>query len=188
MQTRALVDAMTNMDMLRSSEIILHRLEVPVQRILLAAYNKVKDLANAINQQIVMEVKKIPIPVKCDPDKLRSALVNLLDNAISFTPEHGQIRVGAESQASAEVLSWVQEDGIGNHWGKLKKIFAEFYQIEPHTTRTYGGMAIGLSLAKGLVEAHGGKVWAGSPGLGRGATYKVLLPCLNTTGLQAMML
>jgi signal transduction histidine kinase len=49
-------------------------------------------------------------------------------------------------------------------------------------------MAIGLSLAKGLVEAHGGKVWAGSPGLGRGATFKVLLPCLNTTGLQAMML
>jgi signal transduction histidine kinase len=186
MQMRALVDAMTNMDMLRSSEMIMHRLVLPVQQVLAAAYNEVKNLADAKNQQIMLDLKEIPFPVKCDPDKLKSAFVNLLDNAIRFTPEHGKITLGASPQAGGEVLSWVQDNGIGIPQSELKKIFTEFYQIEPHTTRKYGGMGIGLSIAKGLIEAHGGKIWAESPGLGKGATFKVLLPFINTTALQSM--
>jgi signal transduction histidine kinase len=186
MQMRALVDAMTNMDMLRSSEMIMHRLVVPVQQVLLAAYNEVKNLAKAKNQQVILDLKETPFPVKCDPEKLKSAFVNLLDNAVRFTPEHGKITLGATSQAGGEVLSWVQDNGIGIPQGELKKIFTEFYQIEPHTTRTHGGMGIGLSIAKGLVEAHGGKIWAESPGPGKGATFKVLLPFINTTTLQTM--
>jgi signal transduction histidine kinase len=185
MQMRALVDAMTNMDMLRSSEMIMHRLVLPVQQILVAAYNDVKNLAAAKNQQVVLDLKEIPFPVKCDPDKLKSAFVNLLDNAIRFTPEHGKIVLGATPQAGGDVLSWVQDNGIGIPQSELKKIFTEFYQIEPHTTRTHGGMGIGLSIAKGLIEAHGGKIWAESAGLGKGATFKVLLPFINTTALQS---
>jgi len=186
MQMRALVDAMTNMDMLRSSEMIMHRLVLPVQKVLLAANNDVKNLAQAKNQQIVLDLKETPFPVKCDPDKLKSAFVNLLDNAIRFTPEHGKITLGAISQTGGEVLCWVHDNGIGIPQGELKKIFTEFYQIEPHTTRTHGGMGIGLSIAKGLIEAHGGKIWAESPGAGKGATFKVLLPFIATTALQSM--
>ncbi len=186
MQMRALVDAMTNMDMLRSSEMIMHRVVVPIQQILVNAYNEVKNLAEAKNQKVVLDMKEIPLPVKCDPEKLKSAFVNLLDNAIRFTPEHGKITIGASSQAGGEVLSWVHDNGIGIPQGELKKIFKEFYQIEPHTTRTHGGMGIGLSIAKGLVEAHGGKIWAESPGSGKGATFKVLMPFLSTTMLQTM--
>jgi len=186
MQMRALVDAMTNLDMLHSSEMIMHRLVVPMQEVLLSAYNVIKNLANAKNQLIVLELKETPIPVKCDPEKLKSAFVSLLDNAIRFTPEHGKITLGAILQAGGEVLSWVQDNGIGIPQGQLKKIFTEFYQIEPHTTRTHGGMGVGLSIAKGLVEAHGGKIWAESPGLGKGATFKVLLPFIDTAALQSM--
>jgi signal transduction histidine kinase len=186
MQMRALVDAMTNMDMLRSSEMIMHRLVVPVQQVLLAAYNEVKNLAEAKNQQVTLDLKDTPFPVKCDPDKLKSAFVNLLDNAIRFTPEKGRITLGAIPQAGGGVLSWVEDNGIGIPQAELKKIFTEFYQIEPHTTRTHGGMGIGLSIAKGLVEAHGGKIWAESPGVGKGATFKVLLPFISTTMLQTM--
>ena len=186
MQMRALVDAMTNMDMLRSSEIIMHRLVVPVQQVLLAAYNEVKKLAEAKGQQVTLEMKETPLPVKCDPEKLKSAFIHLLDNAVRFTPEHGKITLGATPQASGEVLSWVQDNGIGIPQSELNKIFTEFYQIEPHTTRTHGGMGIGLSIAKGLIEAHGGKIWAESPGPGKGATFKVLLPFLNTSALQTL--
>ncbi len=186
MQMRALVDAMTNMDLLRSSDMIMHRLVVPVQQVLLAAYNEVKNLAKAKSQQVKLELEETPLPVKCDPEKLKSAFVNLLDNAIRFTPEHGKITIGASSQAGGGVLSWVQDDGIGIPQGELKKIFNEFYQVEPHTTRTHGGMGIGLSIAKGLVEAHGGKIWAESPGPGKGATFKVSLPFINATALQTM--
>jgi signal transduction histidine kinase len=186
MQMRALVDAMTNMDMLRSSEMIMHRVVLPIQKILLDAYNDVKDLAEAKSQHVILDMKEVPLPVKCDPEKLKSAFVNLLDNAIRFTPEHGKIRLGAIPQVGGGVLSWVQDNGIGIPPGELKKIFNEFYQIEPHTTRTHGGMGIGLSIAKGLIEAHGGKIWAESPGLGKGATFKVLMPFLSTTMLQSM--
>jgi signal transduction histidine kinase len=176
MQMRTLVDAMTNMDMLRSSQLIMRRQVVPVQQVLAAAYNEVKKLADAKDQQISLSMKDTPILVKCDPEKLRSAFVHLLDNAVRFTPEHGRIQVGANQQSNSEVLCWVQDNGIGIPQGELKKIFTEFYQVEPHTTRKHGGMGIGLSIAKGLVEAHAGRIWAESPGPGGGATFKVRLP------------
>jgi len=185
MQMSALVDAMTNMDMLRSSEMIMQRVVVPVQQILLASYNDVKNLAEAKNQQVTFALGGTPILIKCDPENLKSAFVNLLNNAVRFTPEHGKITLGTTPQASCEVLSWVQDNGIGIPEGELKKIFTEFYQIEPHTTRTHGGMGIGLSIAKGLVEAQGGKIWAESPGPGQGATFKILLPAIDTSSMQA---
>jgi signal transduction histidine kinase len=70
----------------------------------------------------------------------------------------------------------VQDHGIGIPVNKLQKIFEEFYQIEPPNTRHHGGLGIGLTIAKGLIEAQRGKIWAESEGLGAGATFKVLLP------------
>jgi signal transduction histidine kinase len=185
MQMRTLVDAMTNMDMLRSSQMIMHRMIVPLQQILMAAHNDVKNLVAAKNQQVTLDLSETPVLVKCDPEKLKSAYVNLLDNAVRFTPEYGRIGLGTISQAGGEVLSWVQDTGIGLRQSELKKIFTEFYQIEPHTTRKHGGMGIGLSVAKGLIEAHGGQIWAESPGPGKGATIKVLLPSIDASSLHA---
>jgi signal transduction histidine kinase len=186
MQMRALVDAMTNMDMLRSREMIMQRLVVPVQQVLLSAYNDVRNLMEAKCQHVVFDMKEIPIQIKCDPEKLKSAFVNLLDNAVRFTPENGTITIGASPRSNGDALAWVADNGIGIPPGEQKKIFAEFYQIEPHTTRTHGGMGIGLSMAKGLVEAHGGQIWVESPGLGKGSTFKVLLPSIATSSLLSM--
>ena len=186
MQMRVLVDAMTNLNMLRSKEMVMHRLAVPVQKILHAAYEEVKRLADAKGHQVTFDLPQIPVPVKCDPDKLSSAFVNLLDNAVRFTPDGGKITIGVKSHPGGEVLTWVQDTGKGIVEGDLKKIFLEFYQIEPHTTRKHGGMGIGLSIAKGLIEAHGGKIWAESNGPGKGTTFKVLLRSLTTTALKSM--
>jgi signal transduction histidine kinase len=186
MQMRELVDAMTNLDMLRSSEMIMHRLVVPIQQVLLAAHNDVKNIVEAKNLQVTLDLKEAPLLVKCDPEKLKSVFVYILNNAVRFTPERGRIIIGAIPQTDGAVLCWVQDTGIGISQGELKKIFTEFYQIEPHITRTHGGMGIGLSIAKGMVEAHGGKIWAESPGAGKGAVFKVLLPSVNTASSQAM--
>ena len=185
MQMRTLVDAMTNMDMLRSNQLIMHRMIVPLQQILLAAHKDVKNLVAAKNQQVTLEMSEKPILVNCDPEKLKSAFVNLLDNAIRFTPENGRIGLSTILQAGGEVLSRVQDNGIGLRQSELKKIFTEFYQTEPHTTRKHGGMGIGLSIAKGLIEAHGGKIWAESPGPGKGTTFKVLLPAIVASSVNA---
>jgi len=186
MQMRVLVDAMTNMDMLRSKEMIMHRQIVPLQQILRGAYGEVKRLADAKGQKVILDLPADPIPVKCDPEKLTSAVVSLLDNAVRFTPEGGNITIGAKNQLNQGALAWVQDTGKGIPENELKKIFREFYQVEPHTTRKHGGMGIGLSIAKGLIEAHGGRIWAESPGPGKGTTIKLVLPFLSTTDLQTM--
>ena len=186
MQMRALVDAMTNLDMLRSSEMTINRSVIPVQQVLRQAYGEVEGLAGAKGQRMQLELPGNPIPIKCDPEKMKTVFVNLLDNAIRFTPEGGKITLGTVLQPGGEVLTWVQDNGIGIPPPELKKIFEEFYQLEPHTTRKYGGMGIGLSIAKGVVESHGGKIWAESAGPGKGSTFKVLLPFISTTNLQGM--
>jgi len=186
MQMRALVDAMTNLNMLRSREMVMHRLVVPIQEILSNAFNEVKRLAEAKHHKVHMDLPGQPLPVKCDPEKLTSAFVNLLDNAVRFTPENGRISIGAALQPGGDMLVTLSDTGIGIPEAELKKIFNEFYQVEPHTTRRHGGMGIGLPIAKGLVEAHGGRLWAESPGPGRGTTLKVLLPRISTSALAEM--
>ncbi|MFH2103582.1 MAG: GAF domain-containing sensor histidine kinase [Chloroflexota bacterium] len=186
MQMRVLVDAMTNLNMLRSKEMVMHRLVVPIQGILHSAYNEVRKVAEAKSQQVILNIPEDPIPVKCDPDKLTSAFVNLLDNAVRFTPERGTITIGAMTQPGGAIMAWVQDNGIGIPKNELTRIFSGFYQLEPHMTRKHGGMGIGLSIAKGLVESHGGKIWAESPGHGQGATFKILLPILSTSMLSDM--
>ena len=70
----------------------------------------------------------------------------------------------------------VQDHGIGIPVDKLQKVFEEFYQIEPPNTRRYGGLGIGLTIARGLIEIQGGKISAESEGLSKGTTLKVVLP------------
>jgi signal transduction histidine kinase len=186
MQMRSLIDSMTNLNMLRSKEMVMHRLVVPIQQVLRSAFAEVKSLAEARNQQVVFDMLEQPIPVKCDPAKLSAAFINLLDNAVRFTQDGGTITLGATQQKGGAVLAWVKDNGIGIENGDLKKIFQEFYQVEPHTTRRHGGLGIGLAIALGLVEAHGGRIWAESEGLGKGSTFKVLLPMIPTSSLAHM--
>jgi signal transduction histidine kinase len=183
MQMRSLVDSMTNLNMLRAREMVMHRQVVPVQKVLLSAYNEIKPLTEARNQQVIFKLPEQQLPVKCDPQKLSSAFVNLLDNAVRFTPEGGQITLGACMQPGGAVLAWVMDNGVGIEKGELQKIFKEFYQVEAHTTRRHAGLGIGLSIALGLIKAHGGRIWAESDGPGKGATFKVLLPMIATTVL-----
>lgn len=113
--------------------------------------------------------------VNVDIDKTALALGNILGNAIRFSPEGSEINIGVTKDGD-QVRAWVQDHGIGIPADKLQKIFDEFYQIEPPNTRHYGGLGIGLTIAKGLIEAQGGRIWAESQGPGMGSTFKVLLP------------
>lgn len=111
-------------------------------------------------------------------EHLERAFLNLLDNAVKFTPESGSIRVTAESHVQdgrPGVLVRVADTGVGIPKGEQLRIFDRFYQVDTSSRRRYGGMGLGLSLVRSIVEAHRGLVWVESQE-GSGATFFVWLP------------
>jgi signal transduction histidine kinase len=117
-----------------------------------------------------------PIKVEIDGEKLAIVLNNLLNNAIKFTSRGGRIRVAVRPLTGMVSVS-VADTGIGIPQGELDHIFDRFYQVESHLTRHTGGMGLGLSIAKGMVELHGGRIWAESVE-NRGSRFTFTLPVL----------
>ena len=174
-QMRSILDEMNNLAMLKSDEMVLKPQRVPMQDVLVYACEGIGKIASMRDQKLIFACPEEPFYVNIDIDKTSLAFVNILGNAIRFSAQGSDITIGTNKQAD-QVIVWVQDHGIGIADDKLQKIFEEFYQIEPPNTRRYGGLGIGLTIAKGLIEAQGGKLWAESEGLGTGSTFKVLLP------------
>ncbi|MBE0680441.1 MAG: GAF domain-containing sensor histidine kinase [Anaerolineales bacterium] len=173
-QMRSLLDQMNNLTLLQSDEMEMRPVKISIQDLLNFALDEIKYFAARRDMELVLDFQEDPIFVTADPEKTTLAFVNLLNNAIRFSPEGSKITIGALRQEN-QVMAWVQDQGIGIPIDKLQKIFEEFYQIEPPNTRHYGGLGIGLTIAKGLIEAQGGKIWAESRGEKQGSTFKVLL-------------
>ncbi len=176
-QMRSILNEMNNLAMLKSDEMKLKPQKIIMQDLLTYACEGIKEIASARDQTLTYAFPEEPLTVDVDLDKTALAFGNILNNAIRFSPPGSEITVAVgTTKDKSQVLAWVQDQGIGIPADKLQKIFEEFYQIEPPNTRHYGGLGIGLTIAKGLIEAQGGKIWAESDGLGSGATFKVLLP------------
>ncbi|HEX8556776.1 MAG TPA: ATP-binding protein [Pyrinomonadaceae bacterium] len=120
-------------------------------------------------------------PINGDADRLQQVVWNLLTNAIKFTPADGQILVKLES-AGSRVEVTVRDSGIGIHPEFLPHIFDRFRQADPGANRVHGGMGLGLSIVRQLVELHGGAVRAESEGPGKGASFVISLPFVNFEG------
>ena len=174
-QMRSILDEMNNLAILKSDEMVLKLQNVPMEDVLAYACEEIRDIASTRNQNLVYDFAEEPHLVNVDIDKTAQAFRNVLSNALRFSPEGSDITVGVRKDGN-QVLSWVQDQGIGIPADKLEKIFEEFYQVEPPNTRHYGGLGIGLTIAKGLIESQGGEIWAESQGKGTGAMFKVLFP------------
>lgn len=121
-------------------------------------------------------------PLLLNPEQFERVFFNLLDNAVKFSPRGGSIVVTAEPSTHENkdgVLIRIQDSGVGIPSSELLRIFDRFYQVDPSSRRRYGGMGLGLSLVRSIVEAHRGAVWAESePDLG--STLFVWLPQADT--------
>jgi CheY-like chemotaxis protein len=119
------------------------------------------------------------VSVAGDPVRLQQVVSNLLSNAVKFTPAHGRIEVRLQrAPAAARIV--VQDTGQGIVADFLPRVFDPFRQADSSSTRTHGGLGLGLAIVRHLVELHGGGVEAASAGTGRGATFTVTLPLLAT--------
>ena len=175
LKMRTLLEDMNNLTMLESETSSFTRQNMVIQDALRAAAKEIEELAQVKEQKILFEFPKKEIELKLDDKKFSAAIVNLLHNAVRFSPEKTKIILGVVEKNDA-ALCWVKDEGIGIPEAELEKIFDKFYQVEAHTVRRYGGMGIGLTIAEGLIEAQGGRIWAESKGEGQGTTFKVLLP------------
>jgi signal transduction histidine kinase len=173
-QMRSILDQMNNLTLLQADEMEMHQMKISIQSVLNFAIDEIKYSAARRDMLLSLNFPDNPIYVNVDPEKTALAFVNLLNNAIRFSAEGSEIIIGIDGQGK-KVLVSVEDHGIGIPVDKLQKVFEEFYQIEPPQTRRYSGLGIGLTIAKGLIEAQGGSLWAESAGEGKGSTFKAKL-------------
>jgi signal transduction histidine kinase len=175
LRMRNLIEDMTNLRYLKMGEAELVREHIPLAAIFQAAQNDVEGMAEAKGHVLRVNQPEISLVVVADRVKLGMALTNLLNNAMKFTPGGGEITLTYQRKPRS-VWIIVKDTGIGIPQDQLTRIFEEFHQVEDHMTRRHGGMGLGLSIARAIVEAHNGRIWAESDGLHRGSTFFISLP------------
>jgi signal transduction histidine kinase len=175
MRLKQIIETMLNLRYLETGEMELLPARIDLRKLLQEACRDYSDLAHA--KALVMETS-LPdhdVQIVADKQKLRVVLDNLISNAVKFTPQGGRVRLSLRT-SEQEVEIEVADTGIGIPTEELERVFDRFYQVEDHMTRRHGGMGLGLSVVKGLVELHGGRVW-GESDPERGSRFIVVLPC-----------
>jgi signal transduction histidine kinase len=181
-QLQRLIEDMVNLNHLETGNVELDWSEFDLQTLIQEAIERQKQFALGRSLKIDMSMPPAPLGVRADREKIAIVLNNLLNNAIKFTPPGGRIQVTARPQTGAVAVS-VIDTGIGIPTEELQHIFERFHQVASHLTRREGGMGLGLPIAQGIIELHGGRIWAESvPGEGSCFTFTLpALPPRNTT-------
>lgn len=169
-------------DLLDMSRIISGKLKLDITRlditgVVQAAIDSVAPVAEAKQVRVEKVLDTNLGPVRGDAARLQQVVWNLLTNAVKFTGAGGKIQVAVERINSHVEIS-VADTGAGISPEFLPHVFERFRQADQSTTRRHGGLGIGLSIVRTLVEAHGGRVTAHSPGEGAGATFTIVLPLM----------
>jgi PAS domain S-box-containing protein len=171
---KALIEEILDASRMITGKTRLEMKPVALADVVAHAVDVVRPAAQAKRIEIIVDLQVRP-QVAGDPARLQQILWNLLSNAVKFTPSRGSIRVGMR-RVDSKVQLTVQDTGAGIAPDFLPHIFERFTQADGTTTRQYGGLGLGLAIARHLAELHGGEVGAESAGEGRGATFTVTLP------------
>jgi len=171
-----LVDDLLDMTRITSGQMRLDVQSVMPYAFVQGAVESVRPAADARGVRLEAILDPAAGPVSGDAHRLQQVVWNLLTNGIKFTPRGGRVRVTSE-RVNSSIEICVADSGIGIQPDFLPHIFERFRQADPTTTtRKYGGLGLGLSIVKHIVEAHGGTVAVNSDGEGQGATVRVRLP------------
>jgi signal transduction histidine kinase len=174
-QLAGLVDDLLDVSRITRGQITLRKQPLKLAEVVAQAVEASRPLMEERRHRFEIQLPNEPIFVEADPTRLIQVILNLLNNAAKYTEEGGRIELAIERQ-DAEVALRVRDNGMGIPAEMLPKIFEPFTQIEHTLDRAQGGLGIGLTLVRRLVELHGGTVQAFSEGRGRGSEFMVRLP------------
>ncbi len=177
-QTR-LVDDLLDVSRVSRGRIALERHDVDLRQTVERAASILRPRAEQAGLELTLLTGTNPLILRGDPTRLEQVVSNLLTNAIKYTPVGGHVRISTRSDDGHAILS-VTDDGIGIEQDALERIFDLFAQEDTSIDRSAGGLGIGLTLVRRLVELHGGLVEAHSAGRGQGSEMIVRLPLVGT--------
>ena len=182
-QMSRLIDDLLEVSRVSRGRIELKKEPVDLAAVLARAVEAALPAVNARRHELKLALPRHPLPLQADAARLEQVFVNLLTNAAKFTPPGGRIEVTAESEGDTALVR-VRDTGIGIASDLLPRIFDLFVQAEQGPDRAQGGLGIGLTLVKSLVELHGGRIEARSDGPGNGSEFLVRLPGLLSDSAQ----
>jgi len=169
-----IVENLSDVDNVQTGAARVRNQKVSLTKIIEDVMMTFQDEANSRNITLNSELGESLFYLDADEVKLGIALSNLVKNALQFTESNGHVAVKVEEDDGYFKVT-VSDDGIGIPARDLPRVFERFFQVESHLTRRYGGMGLGLAVAKALIELHGGRIWAESEE-GKGSTFTFLLP------------
>ena len=177
-QLTRLVDELLDVSRISQGKIVLRKEPVELARIIAHSVETARPAIEQRGQRLAVEVSPRPVWLQGDFARLSQAVANLLNNASKYTPEGGHIRLTAAAGEGAATIT-VEDDGAGIEPALLSRVFELFVQGERALDRSQGGLGIGLTLVKRLVEMHQGRVTAHSDGPGTGSRFRIMLPSIS---------
>ncbi len=178
-QMAHLVDDLLDMSRITRGRIELRRERIELAPVLNQAVEAARALYREMGHELSVTMPLEPVLVDADPTRLAQVVGNLLNNACKFTDKGGHVWLKVERHDAYAVIS-VRDNGIGIAPEQLARVFGMFSQVDTSLERSRGGLGIGLTLVKTLVEMHGGVIQARSEGLGHGSEFVVRLPIADT--------
>jgi signal transduction histidine kinase len=180
---KKIVEDLTNVTNVQSGALRLHRKPIALQFLIPKVAAPYQDTARRKHIALTIKMPDADLTVEGDEDKLTTALSNLIDNALLFTNDNGHVFISAEKLPGYIKVS-VLDDGIGIPPKDLPRVFDRFFQVQSHLTRVHGGMGLGLSVTKAMIELHGGQIWVESIE-GKGSNFSFLVPTKATSAQVA---
>lgn len=180
-----LIDDLLDLARITTGRMRLRREKITVSSAVSAAVEAVQPLIAEREHQLDVKVPKDDLWLDADSTRLVQILTNLLNNASKFTDPHGRLSLSVE-QFDDEVEFRVGDNGLGISKNMLTKIFDLFTQADVTLDRSHGGLGIGLTLVRTLVELHGGSTTASSEGIGKGSEFRVRLPLVSAPASAAL--
>ena len=179
-----LLDDLLDISRIKQRKLELRKESVLLWTVLGNAIEMSKPLIEARRHRLNVKLPDGPVPLDADPVRLCQVVANLLNNAAKYTAPGGRIELVAVVEAD-EVRIEITDTGVGMSSDSLDEIFVIFSQVETSLPAAEGGLGIGLSLAKGLMELHGGQISARSDGPGKGSVFTLVLPRGRSTSPEA---